>query len=419
MNGQEPGRDYIAGRFESYRDSFRKTSYLAGFGGFAFFIAAVVLAQVNLPALLVVFVLGGSLLCLSVFAAGRVVIYRHDRERAGKPDLYWALLQEIEINPPRGIIRRLFSPRIRAGTVVRVRPAAEIFESLDRDRRTDGIPFMPEMRKYCGRTFYVHRIIDKINDWTGRTGTGLRRLKGFVTLREIRCDGTAHGMCQADCQILWHTSWLTTNLADDPHNEIDQFDVAEADQSGEPTVQSINSARCYTCQITELVKASRRLHSWDLRQDLRPLLFGNVDLRAFAVALLTRFFNVVQRVRKGMTYPMMPKQRATGPTPSTNRNLCPGDTVRTMTKAEIGQTLFRNRNRGLWFGAETMRFCGQEYVVRSRVERFVDENSGKIVEPSMPFVVLESVTATGEFLRFCPQNEFVYWREIWLSKIDP
>ena len=40
---------------------------------------------------------------------------------------------------------------LRPGEVVRVRPAAEIFNTLDEHGTLDGLPFMPEMLKYCGR----------------------------------------------------------------------------------------------------------------------------------------------------------------------------------------------------------------------------------------------------------------------------
>ena len=44
---------------------------------------------------------------------------------------------------------------LRSGDVVRVRSAAEIFATLDDRGTLDGLPFMPEMLKYCGRTLPV------------------------------------------------------------------------------------------------------------------------------------------------------------------------------------------------------------------------------------------------------------------------
>jgi hypothetical protein len=30
--------------------------------------------------------------------------------------------------------------------------------------------------------------------------------------------------------------------------------------------------------------------------------------------------------------------------------------------------------------------------------------------------MLEDIVATGEFLRLCPQHEYIFWREIWLKR---
>ncbi|MPY90340.1 MAG: hypothetical protein GEU99_20755 [Luteitalea sp.] len=301
--------------------------------------------------------------------------------------------------------------------MVRVRSAGEILATLDDEGATDGIPFMPEMWKYCGRTFQVHRVVDKINDWSGRTGTGLRGLKGFVTLGNVRCDGCAHGGCQAECQILWHERWLVQGKQ--AGERIRPVDEAIHPRYKVVTCGTRRAARgrpAYKCQITELVRASRPLQPWDIRQDLRPLISGNVDLAAFLVAVLTAMFNAVQRLRGGMGYPMMPPQRSSGPTPSDDLGLQRGEKVVVQDKEHIGRTLYRSRNRGLWFGAETLRFCGQAFQVRNRVERMIDESTGEMVFPKTPFIVLETATSTGEFLRFCPQNEYVYWREIWLKR---
>jgi len=35
-----------------------------------------------------------------------------------------------------------------------------------------------------------------------------------------------------------------------------------------------------------------------------------------------------------------------------------------------------------------------------------------------PCLMLEDVIATGEFLRLCPQHEYIFWREIWLQRAE-
>ncbi len=85
-------------------------------------------------------------------------------------------------------------------------------------------------------------------------------------------------------------------------------------------------------------------------------------------------------------------------------------------KDEIARTLVNGRNKGLWFDPDMMRFCGQRGIVRKRVSRIIHEGSGKMIVMKNPCVTLEDVTATGEFLRLCPQHEYIFWREIWLSR---
>jgi hypothetical protein len=63
-----------------------------------------------------------------------------------------------------------------------------------------------------------------------------------------------------------------------------------------------------------------------------------------------------------------------------------------------------------------IRFCGQPAVVRRRVERVIDERTGKMLVMKTPCIALEGVVGTGEFLRFCPQHEYMFWREIWLRR---
>ena len=88
-------------------------------------------------------------------------------------------------------------------------------------------------------------------------------------------------------------------------------------------------------------------------------------------------------------------------------------------KAAIEATLSSgSRNRGLWFDGEMLRFCGGTYQVASRVERLIDERSGRLIELRNPCVILDGVTASGEYLAFCPQNEAILWREIWLERAE-
>jgi hypothetical protein len=36
---------------------------------------------------------------------------------------------------------------------------------------------------------------------------------------------------------------------------------------------------------------------------------------------------------------------------------------------------------------------------------------------SSPCIVLEGVSGTGEYLALCPQNDLIFWHEIWLERV--
>jgi len=375
-------------------------------------------------------------LCAIPLSAGFVVLYRDARDRQNRPDIFHKLFSRVPSCTASGwrrLIRPLLGSSLRPGDLVRVRGPDEIAPTLDESGRLEGLPFMPEMLAHCGQLLMVDRRIDKINDWMA--GNQLRRTKDIVTLVDIRCGGSDHGSCQAACQILWKERWLcrtspasfksvSSAQGDDERRTLNAQTGMEALEARLKAAASQEVRRAgqtvkkYSCQITELVRASSPMNKYDLRQDIRPLLNGNVSLSAFLIALLTRIFNKVQAIRGGVGYPVMAPQLDSGPTPVEQLNLDVGETVRVRSKHEICSTLHRNHNRGMWFGRETLRFCNQQCTVRSHVHQIIHERSGEMVAFRVPGVILHSVTGTGEFLRFCPQNEFVFWREIWLERIN-
>ena len=54
------------------------------------------------------------------------------------------------------------------------------------------------------------------------------------------------------------------------------------------------------------------------------------------------------------------------------------------------------------------------YRVAVRIERIVHEGTGELLQLKTPSILLESVTAIGGSI-LNPQNEFYFWREIWLD----
>jgi len=302
------------------------------------------------------------------------------------------------------------------GDYVEVRSAREIAATLDDHGCLEGLPFMQEMAPYCGTVHRVYKRIDKIIDMVEHTG--LRRMSGTVTLEDLRCDGRAHGGCQAGCQLLWKEDWLRRcsrrrgrAAGSAPRVQADSVSRIEADM--EPPAEDV-----YRCQATELFRASSYLYSWDPRQYLSPLWSGNVTLVEFLRGISIDLFNAFQRLHGGCVYPYWVGSRLEK-TPTLSLGLRPGEWVRVKTKEEILLTLDRrNRNRGLWFGREMLRYCGGRFRVLRPVDRLIEEKSGRLVRLKTPSVILDGVTASGEFYRFNPQNDYILWREIWLERLE-
>ena len=351
-----------------------------------------------------------------VASGGFVCLWRDARISSGKVDIFavWA-----NRPPTKGWLsslglRFVLGPSLRPGDDVQVKSLAEIQATLDASGSVEGLPFMAEMRPYCGKTFLVHRRIDKINDM--RLKTGLRRMHDAVTLTDLRCSGAEHNGCQAECQILWKDEWLTRL----PAGSGPQGGQRSADLIAHmPDAPGFNpGVETHVCQMTRLWEASRPMSRVDIRQDLRPLLSGNIGLGAYSLALLTRLFNTVQKWRGGTDFPAMtPAALAPPPEASPGALFGPRQKVCVRGREDIALTLVKSRTKGLWFDRDMVRFCGQPAVMRKHVNRVIHEASGKMVMMKTPSVVLEDVVATGEFLRLCPQHEYIFWRKVWLRPV--
>jgi hypothetical protein len=106
-------------------------------------------------------------------------------------------------------------------------------------------------------------------------------------------------------------------------------------------------------------------------------------------------------------------------TPAVRTNLQPGDVVRVRSKDEISETLNADLlNRGMGFDGEMGRFCGHIGTVERRVNRIIDERTGRMLEMRNPCIVLENVVCEGAYNLNCPRAITPYWREVWLEKVD-
>jgi hypothetical protein len=410
------------------RVNYLKTTALAAvLGALAFGVA--VYAALDLEGMLKVLLEGvGSLAGVgleSVALGGLVVLHRSWGLEHGRPDLFLRMNSKRDLKVlhsgklgwgtrgRRALRRVLGQSHPLVGDLVEVRSLAEIRKTLDDSGCIDGLPFMEEMAAFCGRRFRVFRCVDKVYDY-GRSGR-LRRIENAVLLSGLRCDGSAHGGCQASCSLLWKTAWLK-RAPDDAR----QGDDVRADPPQTRTVPVRQPAPAsYTCQFTQQTAASRPLSRWDIRQDLRPLLAGNVTVRAFLVGMLTRLFNRADRLRGGSGYPPL-SHSTRKKTPPPPYQLSPGDKVRVLASERIAATLDEgSRNRGLWFDHEMIKHCGEHARVSGRIDKIIDISTGRLIPMKTPCLVLQGVDSSGEFMRFWGQHEYLYWREVWLEPDAP
>ncbi len=109
------------------------------------------------------------------------------------------------------------------------------------------------------------------------------------------------------------------------------------------------------------------------------------------------------------------------PTPSGTLNLQPGELVRVKSHQEILQTVnVVNANRGMYWDAELVPYCGGTYRVLKRVTKLIDEKTGKMMDMKNPCIILDSVVCQARYSScrmLCPKSMYPYWREIWLERV--
>jgi len=189
-----------------------------------------------------------------------------------------------------------------------------------------------------------------------------------------------------------------------------------------PTSPSAPPEELFSCQATELRRATSYLPWWDMRHYVRDIRSGNVTLSVFILKgfrmILISIFNTVQHWRRGREFPFLGGKLTK--TPTLSLGLKPGELVEIKSRKEIVSTLDgKGKNRGLSFDVEMARYCGGQFRVRTRVERLINERTGKMMKPPNDCLILEGVTCQGDLSHcrlFCPRSIYPFWREIWLKR---
>jgi len=316
------------------------------------------------------------------------------------------------------------SRRLRPGDLVEVRPAAEILATLDPDASLEAVPFMPEMIQHVGRRFRVSKRVEKICDTAGGTFSS-RRMRRTVLLDDLRCDGAGHGGCQAGCRLYWKEEWLRRVDDDSKQPGSGAAALAELEslaRAGTRTKRELDGREvpAYRCQATEAPAASEPLRGFDVRQYVREVACGNVGpFHAAGVLGRAAGRGVLQWLGLRPSLPLRSSETTTAPPEILD--LQPGELVQVRSKGEISATLNQHgKNRGLWFDVEMVPRCGGTYRVQRRVERFIDDRTGQMVELASDCLVLDGVVCSGEhssWRLFCPRAIQPWWREAWLRRV--
>lgn len=303
------------------------------------------------------------------------------------------------------------SPRLCKGDWVRVRPLEAIRATLDAQEALEFLPFMPEMRRFCGGEFQVNFRLEK----TCVEGLGARLLPDTVTLVGLHCDGSAHDGCQRRCPILWKEAWLE-RIAPLPRPSTGM-------EAGPAPVQPRaahlpKEAEPYYCQSTELGRATRYLFPLSATRCTLELRVKNVGVVKSMQFLWIPLVVKIKRLLFGLGA-IQPTGRSSQ-TPLESLELIPGEWVEVKTPEDIQATVDpRGRNRGLEFTPQMLPFCGGVYRVKGRVDRAILETTGRMRDLKNT-VILEGVTCDGHtVLGGCSRHVHHLWREAWLRRVEP
>ena len=322
---------------------------------------------------------------------------------------------------------------LRAGDIVEVRSEAEILQTLDVDGKLGGLPFMPEMLGFSGQRFRVraraHKACDTI-DWQQ-----YRRMENAVHLEELRCDGSAHGGCQAGCLLFWKEAWLRPVDSQEAERTTSNTDAAGASREAVLGATRVGTNEAgetlFSCQATELKRATKGLLPWwEPSQYVRDITSGNSTVGRVIRALLVGLFNRFQQanarflprfclIRDCKRYPFIEGKATSGDTATGSLGLQPGEIVEIKSREEIFATLDENdTTQGLRFDSEMLKYCGRRARVLRRIENIIDEKTGRMLTIRRDCVILDGVLCTGDYHRSCPRAIYPYWREAWLKRVE-
>jgi hypothetical protein len=304
--------------------------------------------------------------------------------------------------------------RLRRGDLVEVKTPYEILQTLDADGALDHLPFMPEMLGYCGKRFQVARRALKTCTSGTRAGSSMLAFRSddVVFLEDLRCSGADHDGCQKACMIFWREAWLRKVKDGGPES---RFDSRGTDQL-RARLKTSTGANRYFCQASELLNATRPLSRLErFSKCFREISDGNCNVFQMAQRIGIWVFWKIRRILLGAYGRGNNKS-----TPVGSLNLQAGDCVEVKSMELIRQTLNEGaQNRGLWFSPDMRLLCGQQQCVEKRIDKIIVDGTGEMRQLRNT-VFLEGSYCGCPHVAFggCPRDEYVYWREIWLDRVN-
>jgi len=298
------------------------------------------------------------------------------------------------------------------GAWVEVLSAGEILATLDGNQALEGLPFMPEMLAFCGRSFQVQIHADRtcVRALPPGEHEPIRGLRDCVVLVGLRCSGGFHGGCQLGCMLFWKEAWLKPVTGPQPGWGA----LVEAAGTGHPVTPGQDPAVILR-QGTGTGRATTRGQSkWDPRE-----YFGMLRAGTFRVPELVRMLHVAGSrkvelaLRSRFQSHAPPAQEEEGEV----LGLQPGEWIEVKGMQEILRTLdARHCRKGLAFSNDMFGFCGRRFQVQHRIETLLDEKTGKLRK------VQHTVTLVGtdcQKYMGCARQMPLLWRELWLRRVAP
>lgn len=302
---------------------------------------------------------------------------------------------------------------LKPNSLVRVKPLDQILNTLDNDGCLDGLPFMPEMVEYCGKTFRISLKVEKtcVDNPTMYMAEFINNDVYFM--EDLRCSGLYHDGCQRACRIFWKESWLEPVLENEEKSNSDN--LVPNNQLIRKKLKTKKTEEIYFCQSTQLRNATKPL---TIKEKILKLItdvkIGTYNLiEAIKLLLFPIFRKIIKKIKDQHPRGILTK------TPEETLNLQRGEIVEVRSFDEIVTTLDKHgKNKGLTFEPDMKIFCGKQFKVRNRLDKMILERSGKMIDVKNS-VILEGVTCECYFaFGGCPRKEFQYWREIWLKRVN-